>query len=529
MSVYFQKALEKSPRLLSLQDRDDFSITSGCFDRNYWQWKFVDFSCPVLQQGVFALSFLYSEQGSDYYQSKKLKKWIVSGLNFWMKRQHKDGSFDEAYPHEHSLAATAVSSFYVAESLNTIDVEIKDKVIKSLKKAGNWLLKNDETHGFLSNHIASAAAALFHIYLLTGEEKYKERANYFVNKIKKHQSEEGWFEEYGGADPGYQTLAVFYLARYWQLSGDLEVLEMLRKSMDFLIYCIHPNATLGGEYASRNTEFFFPAGFEMLAEKIEKAAVISARMKKAKTKSLDTIDLYNFILMFNNYLFAQKNEKDIIVQDNFFSAEFSKFFKEAGIFFKNTLKYYCIVSTTKGGVVKVYDRERLRYGNAGWIGRLPNGWTVTSQWQVKDREVEVQDNRLLVRGNFYKRPQKIFSPRLFIMFRLFMAFAGLFKPFRYFIKNVIVRVLIKEENKIKVNFEREIVFEDSSIVLKDKLLNKGVWFDSLNVSDKFSSIHMGSSKYFYLQELENDAPDSKDFSEEINSKKEIFYEDKRNY
>jgi len=41
-----------------------------------------------------------------------------------------------------------------------------------------------------------------------------------VQQIYDHQSREGWYEEYGGADPGYQTLCTFYLARLWQYTGD---------------------------------------------------------------------------------------------------------------------------------------------------------------------------------------------------------------------------------------------------------------------------------------------------------------------
>ncbi len=110
-----------------------------------------------------------------------------------------------------------------------------------------------------------------------------------------------------------------------------------------------------------------------------------------------------------------------------------------------------------------------------------------------------------------------------------MTIAGLFKPLRYFIKNVIVRVLIKEEKKVAVEFEREIRLLDNSIYVKDKLINKGVHFEYLRISDKFTSIHMGSSEYFNVAELDNELLTNNDFSYEMNNKREVIYEDSKTY
>src|SRR5262249_19619946 len=119
---------------------------------------------------------------------------------------------------------------------------------------------------------------------------------------------EGWYEEYGGADPGYQTHGTLYLARLWQLTNDATLLDSLIRSVAFLKHFIHPNGTIGGEYGSRNTEFYFPAGFEMLAPVCTDAAAIACFMRPAvfasKLAGLEAMDRYNFLPMLNNYLFA---------------------------------------------------------------------------------------------------------------------------------------------------------------------------------------------------------------------------------
>src|SRR5207253_7327847 len=101
------------------------------------------------------------------------------------------------------------------------------------------------------------AAALHVIHRITGDDRFERRAGHFQGRILAAQSREGWYEEYGGADPGYQTHATLYLARIWQQTRDVALLDSLRRSLAFLKHFIHPNGTLGGEHASRNTEFYF--------------------------------------------------------------------------------------------------------------------------------------------------------------------------------------------------------------------------------------------------------------------------------
>ena len=70
-----------------------------------------------------------------------------------------------------------------------------------------------------------------------------------------NQSEEGWYLEYSGADPGYQTHATFYLAVLFTKTRDNDLLDSLKRANLYLSYFIHPDGTIGGEYASRNTSF----------------------------------------------------------------------------------------------------------------------------------------------------------------------------------------------------------------------------------------------------------------------------------
>ena len=140
--LYAAMILEQSPRALSQMDRDAMSPTAGCCDRAYWAWKFVDFPGARFQEALCALSFLYATQieGNPYFQNARLLEWIGLGLRFWSSIQHRDGSFDEAYPFERSLAATAFTTFYVGEALeflgDDLSPDLRARTRETMRRAG---------------------------------------------------------------------------------------------------------------------------------------------------------------------------------------------------------------------------------------------------------------------------------------------------------------------------------------------------------------------------------------------------------
>ena len=152
---YASMILEQAPRVLSLMDRDPLSPTAGCGDRTYWAWKFVDYPGARFQEALCVMSFLYATElpDSPYFHNRRLLQWIELGLRFWCSIQYPDGSFDEAYPLERSLAATAFTAFYIGEAMQFLgdacSEETRVQVRDAMRKAGEWLIRNDETHGFL--------------------------------------------------------------------------------------------------------------------------------------------------------------------------------------------------------------------------------------------------------------------------------------------------------------------------------------------------------------------------------------------
>jgi len=517
--IYGNSILNEVPRVLSLMDREPYSPTLGCCDRVYWAWKFTDFPGARFQEALCTLGFLYATelQGNEYHASPKLLGWICDGLRYWSSIQYGDGSFDEAYPYERSLAATAFTTFYVGETLKFLDdalpSDVRQETMEAIKKAGTWLCNNDETHGFLSNHLAAATAALYHVYQLTGDDTYARRSRYFLEKILSHQSKEGWYDEYGSADPGYQTHGSFYLARYWQLSKSETLASSLSHSFDFIARFIHIDGSIGGEYASRNTQTYYPAAFEMFAPHDATASWIASSMRttvmSGSAADLGTVDSYNFFPFLNNMVFAylacDKNKTSTLVSpEEPGKNQDLAWYPDAGLARIRNKNYDIYIGTAKGGVIKVFDhaRKKLVYSDCGYIGKLNNGRVFASQYLDKERKVLVDSNRIQISGGFSVISRPTMKPVRFIAFRSFMLSIGRFPAVAKWLKNYLVRVLIYRRQTLAIDFQRTITFDNQAITITDNISGAdGKHIDTLRWSELFTTIHMGSSRYFIKNEL----------------------------
>lgn len=518
---YRDLILEQAPRVLSLMDREALSPSAGCCDRTYWAWKFVDYPGSRFQEALCVLSFLYATPlaGSPYHRNARLLEWIELGLGFWSSIQYGDGSFDEAYPYERSLAATAFTCFYAGEAMRFLGdacpAATRERVRRTMERAGDWLIRNDETHGFLSNHLAAAAAALLHIHLITGEERFHKRSRYFIAKILARQSGEGWYDEYGGADPGYQTHGSFYLARCCQLSPDEGLAESLGRSMRFLAIFVHPDGSIGGEYASRNTQTYYPAAFEMFAGRDETAAWIAEAMRcsvrTASAAGLRSVDAYNYFPFLNNLVFAYlacaKPGRTMEPREPEAEAELV-WFPQAGMARIRKPAYDAYIGTAKGGVVKVFDRARRRrvYSDCGYIGRLKNGRCFSSQSFEPGRKAAVSAEEIALGGSFYVIARPTMKPMRFVAFRLFTLTANRLPPLARWLKAVLVKALIYNRKRLDIGFRRTLRFSDRGVEVRDEISGSGgQQVETLRRGAVFTTIHMGSSQYFIPNELEENA------------------------
>jgi hypothetical protein len=523
-SVYELAILQEAPRMLGMLDRQAGSRTAGCADRTYWAWKFTDFAGSRFQECACVLSQLYTRPfaGNVFHQNDALLGWIELALDWWRHAQHPDGSFDEAYPFERSLAATAFTAFYVSEAVAELGPRLgearRGATVKTLARAGRWLIENDETHGFLSNHLAAAAAALRNIHELTGEERFAARARHFIDKVLDRQSAEGWYLEYGGADPGYQTHGSFYLARIWQKTQDPRLLASLGRAVAFQAHFVHPDGSLGGEYTSRNTQTYYPAAFEMLAGADGNASWIAETQRhhvmSGRVADLRSVDPYNYFVFLNNFAFAARALAETAalpprapeVEGG------SLWLPECGLLKVRRRRYDAFVGTKKGGVLKVFDRERraLVFADCGYVGSTKTGAAATTQQEGGSAAVHVDAAEVQIAGGIFMVSRPVMTPMRFGAFRAFMASVGRFRAIASWIKSLLVKVLITKKAELDVRFARTIRFDEQGVRVEDRLVGAGGRrIEALTWTPSFTTIHMGSSRYFVEHELSpqrGDAP-----------------------
>lgn len=495
-------------RLLNEINRDPVSALYGCFDRRYWSWKLTDFPEATFQRNVAALGWYYRQQPSKIF-GQMLVEVIKSGLAFTFKMQHMDGSFDQAFPHEHSFGATGfllpdlITGFQVIES--ECNESEKHSFESGLYKAAEFLIKNSEQHDLISNHLAGAVLGLFRAGELFHEEQFSIKGKAILDSILINQSPEGWFPEYGGADPGYQTLCMHYLAQVYKTKPFESLHNALEKSIGFLKYFAHPDGTFGGEYGSRRTEIYYPGGIAMLASEFPEAYSLNqfmlASIKAGNTVTLADIDMGNTAPLLNSSILALESEAlfnnspALPLQEEVLEKEFP----QAGIAIRSRENYYLILGASNGGVVKVFDKKtnKLVLDDCGVYGVTEKSVKITTQSTCLDNPMRTGDNFLECESDFY--PIKDSYPNSFnYMILRLMNFTVMRIGFlNEVMKKLMVSVLVKNSSKMNISRKRIINLNPQFLEIIDTIRNSGkVRMKSLAQGFKFTAIHMASARYF---------------------------------
>lgn len=493
--------------LLSEINRDPATPTYGCFDRRYWGWKLVDFPEATFQRNLSALAWLLQQPEAQDMQTM-LTSTLQAGLLYAARIQHRSGSFDQAYPYEESYGATA---FLVPDLLDAYlvvqadcDDDTQQTVEAMLAKAAAFLYHHAELHGTISNHLAGAALALLKAGNFLKQPDYNAKSREILGFILSKQSKEGWYVEYGGADPGYQTLCMYYLAQIYAIAPYDELRKSLSASLDFLQYFAQPDGSFGGEYGSRRTEIYYPGGIALLSGEFPLAAALTARMldgiEQGRTTRLADMDMGNTAPLLNNTIKALPyRDVQPKVRLPFETEIFTQGFTEAGIFIRATEKYYCVVGASTGGVTKVYDKKKsqLVWDDCGLLGQIGRGLTISTQTAAPDQSWKMDADKLELWGNFQPIKSTLPGPGNFLVLRLMNLTVMRVGFLNELVKKMMVRMLISGGSSLPLKRTRTLEFVKDSIRIHDRVEKTGrLQVKALRYGGKFSAIHMASSRYF---------------------------------
>lgn len=500
MSEYKSVLEENLPKLINLYNLDKLSESHGFGDRLYWGWKVRDFCNATLQGGVHALAIalqmgLIREEG---FVLNLIDKAILAIDNI----KDSSDSVVEAYPNEQSFCVTALVAFDVLSAIDILDDRIKankkGQYLAVVEPLIGFLERNDEEHAIISNHLATAVAAI--AIWNKFSSKRSERHKALLDIIYKHQSDEGWYKEYEGADPGYQTLCTYYLAVANHYLKNEALAASLERSLEYLKYFVQPDGSIGGLYGSRNTEVFYPGGLAILAKESTLARSILSELGLGIKGGVHVtpliIDIGNYAPLLNSYAYAAWVLKDTSGFSNSttlpFKTQFSKNFEDSGIYIHSTETYYAILNYKKGGTLKVFNKEKgiLDLEDGGWVAKNGKGKWVSTQQIEQSRNFEGGE----FNASFFESNEAYPSPFQFMVLR-FLSIT-IFKSNRLgnMFKRAIVKLLMTGKKKVDGNVRRKFDFLNSKIEIRE-YIKRPKNYPNVEHGAKFKSIHMASSGY----------------------------------
>lgn len=263
ISLYGDVALSQSYRIMSLGDREPGSSTYGCFDRNYWHYRLIDFPNARAQEAVLYLALLYGYNHPDnrFYKQDIVLNWSKAAMVFWGDHLNPDGSTNEWWPLERSFCATTFSTFAMAETCHLLDWTPPGD---GLARAARWLDAHENRK--VLNQLAGSTCALLLSSIALNDDSLRNAASKKMDILLEMQDAEGYFTEYGGWDVGYLTITLSCLAKYYQLTQEDRVLDAANRAFRFLDDKIEANGTFDYTIGSRNTQYFYPYAFFALQE-----------------------------------------------------------------------------------------------------------------------------------------------------------------------------------------------------------------------------------------------------------------------
>lgn len=504
------------PRLLSLFDNNPLSVTYGIGDRYRWAWKLIDFGNGTFQGAAHGLArLLVNGMLPEGFSEASILHRIEMIFHGVETLRYPNGSLAEAFPFESSFCVTALVAYDLLTAVTLLESKIsasqRKRFLDTVRPLIRFLHKSDETHAFISNHLATATAALYRWSFLTGEAGEK-RGRELLDRILDKQSSEGWFMEYEGADPGYQSLCFHYLVDLHLMCPDLGLSEPLRRSVQFIWHFAHPDGSFGGLYGSRNTRFYFPSGLEALSSEMAEAEALARFMRSSiaqyNTVTLNAIDEPNLIPMFNSYCWASvlleksmskyKENKEKVPSTS--EVVFRKHYPDAGLLIDKGEKHYTIVSLHKGGVCYHFCLDDSRYKIDSGVAAIDlKGQIYSTQAYRRNNDIHFHYDHLKITATFVKVHRELPTPFQFLVLRLlnntFLRVEGICS----LAKKVIVKYLITGKKVSKIKNIRSIRL-GYNISINDQWVDNFDGFSRLNTEHPFSVIHMASMGYWQRQD-----------------------------
>lgn len=510
-AVYAPFVLGAAPRWLADLDREPHSVSYGSFDRDHWGWKFRDFPILMTQWAMLPAALLARTDlpGSPYFGSAPLLAWARAALRVLCERQHASGAWDSVGPNNQDHGGALGSAYYLVETANALgdalDAGDRARISGCLERAVRFAQRSREDHAFVSNHQALYALGWHAASVWLGDASLARLASEAIDTILARQHADGFYCEYDGFDPGYETLGIQYLARYWEKTRDARVLESLRRAVAFFAHAVHPDGSVGGAYGSRHTRLYFPAGFEILAGEIPEAAGVAAfmraRLARGEVVTPANVDAHNAYVVNLSYLHACAVTAPALAPAPLpcEALRGEKLFS-GGLLVAGSDAYYAVFAMNKAGIGRVHARAsgELAHEDAGWLLRDERGLHATQLGDTKF--LRRDDGSYLAEGRMGVVQQEQLTPLRFLVLRVLNLTLFRSEALGRWIRRLVVERLITRVPASPHHGSRSISLSNE-IGVTDCFESPAGRVLSAALAREFTGIHMGSAKTFHPSAL----------------------------
>lgn len=468
--LFAAAALAQIPKILTLQDRNPHSPTYGCFDRNFWQYKIIDFPSGMSQEFVWPLALVHQLPLPDnpYYQQPAIKRWVEAGILYAAKSAHPDGSCDDYFPFERAGGAAAFSLLACLESYRLLDLN-SATALKFFATRADWLAHHQES-GRLTNHQALIVLCLQLASQLLNTNQWQEAIAQRRSQVLSWQNPEGWFQEYEGCDPGYHTLTLSCLARVYELQPDSVLKDAIAKGVMLASHFVHPDGSYGGEYTSRNTYNFFPHGFERVGRWLPEALSINDRFLSGLAQGLGPCYADDHIVGHHtwNYLLAWQD----FVSDRPPTKRPQPgrvWLPEARILIEQRHHTKLYLALNKGGSFKFFRDGRLVLSDTQFSLQVRDGGQLKNAvgHLVGPYPHRVEEDVVTVEGSLGWAKQKQMTPLNLMILRVVMLTVGRFFP--NLIRKLLQKLLITGKTAAPFQFKRTFRWQADQLQVSDEL------------------------------------------------------------
>ena len=503
-------------RALSAWNRDPGSPSFGSFDRTYWGWKYKDFSDATLQYAVrLAVRYVESQQSID---PSWLSAWLEGYVEFCRVSQHRDGSFDQCYPHERTpgvIYDMLSALLFVRDCGHLRSPRALADLDGVIDRAVRFALSEDERHGEIANHLGSYAFELLNYGRARQNAAATSRGQAYLERmLKGFDREEGWFLEYQGPDAGYQTRTLRYLTKCAAITGDDELWKVAERTAEFLQHVMMPDGSIHPMLGTRSTALVYPSGFMRLAKHAPRftalASLVGRGWSAARVPLPSSLDFDNAIRLADDAYEAREAGVPSIDEPVAKVAERIDL-PRAGLTIVKDPSRAVFVASRLGGVVVVYERTagnqwRLQCEDSGylvrsqsaskvvrWITRFPGSGSATSS----------TGDRLVVRCRMAKSLHEELTPLRMVALRILNMTVLRFQSLGDLFRRVVVRRLMDRHEWLGIEIDREVVIAGDHVAIRDRVasgaLSQGAQMFRCR---RVTGTHMATARYFQAQEIE---------------------------